>query len=66
MSFSTWMSARGQDLAVAVAATKKASDTVVDFTKKTTKSTVEGFEAFKTGYQIKRVDTLVNQTEEKK
>ena len=61
MSFSTWMSARGRDVATFTGASKDICQRVSSFTKKTVTEVGDGFSAFKTGYQLKRVDTLCNQ-----
>ena len=68
MSFSTWMSARGQDTAVLFADIKKMSKSVADVTVSATKDVGAGFSAFKTGYDLKKVDNLCSApvAEEKK
>lgn len=62
MAFRDWMAARGQGLATFVAATTNVSKRTVAWAQETTKAAGESLDAFKEGYQQKRLESLTGGT----
>ena len=62
MTFRDWMAARGQGLATFVAATQNVSKRTVAWAQETTKAAGESIDAFKEGYQQKRLEVLTDGT----